>query len=358
MKMNRRSWVKGAGLLGTGFLSRVDKVAAAQKTPNLRDILRAQATGASEKLFVKPTPGEEGPPAPTTADRLTLDWNKATVKRFKDTLAARDIQAFVVRDPLNIMYLTGYWHTTTERPQATFMNKDDADPWFMYPGLDRDSVTTWWFGSGRMYFDFLHGEGAAPHEGKVQQGETVDLFRFMLEGIKEHKVQGTRIGIDAELYPSEVAKAKDILPGVEFVNVADTLMKMRWVKTPEELALWRRAYVYFDRAHGFARDYILTHGTDVTDYEVGQATTTWINDILYSELKLENGAQLMSIPGVDLGKLTPARRAEALQKLNAAPCTCGCDLTVAKCRVDDPNCGVSLPLARQIVAQIAAPDHQ
>jgi len=75
-------------------------------------------------------------------------------------------------------------------------------------------------------------------------------------------------------------------------------------------------------------------------------------------LKLENGAQLMSIPGVDLAKLTPARRAEALQKLNAAPCTCGCDLTVAKCRVDDPNCGVSLPLARQIVAQIAAPDHQ
>src|SRR5207245_7096819 len=51
-----------------------------------------------------------------------------------------------------------------------------------------------------------------------------------------------------------------------------------------------RAYVYFDRAHGFARDYILTHGTDVTDYEVGQATTTWINDILYSELDLKNGA--------------------------------------------------------------------
>jgi thiol-disulfide isomerase/thioredoxin len=70
-------------------------------------------------------------------------------------------------------------------------------------------------------------------------------------------------------------------------------------------------------------------------------------------LKLENGAQLMSIPGVDLAKLAPATRAEALQKLNAQPCTCGCDLTVAKCRVDDPSCGVSLPLARQIVAQLA-----
>jgi hypothetical protein len=56
---------------------------------------------------------------------------------------------------------------------------------------------------------------------------------------------------------------------------------------------------------------------------------------------------------VQLATLSPAKRAEALQKLNAKPCTCGCDLTVAKCRVDDPNCGVSLPLARQIVQQIA-----
>jgi thiol-disulfide isomerase/thioredoxin len=69
-------------------------------------------------------------------------------------------------------------------------------------------------------------------------------------------------------------------------------------------------------------------------------------------LKLENGAQLTSIPGVDLAKLPPDVRAEALQKLNAQPCTCGCDLTVARCRVDDPSCGVSLPLARQIVARI------
>jgi hypothetical protein len=70
-------------------------------------------------------------------------------------------------------------------------------------------------------------------------------------------------------------------------------------------------------------------------------------------LKLDNNAQLMTIPGIDLATLPAAKRAEALQKLNAASCTCGCDLTVAKCRVDDPACGVSLPLAREIVKQIA-----
>ena len=71
------------------------------------------------------------------------------------------------------------------------------------------------------------------------------------------------------------------------------------------------------------------------------------------KLDLGNGAQAMTIPGIDLASLPAARRTEALQKLNSQPCTCGCDLTLAKCRVDDPTCGVSLPLARQIVQQIA-----
>ena len=70
-------------------------------------------------------------------------------------------------------------------------------------------------------------------------------------------------------------------------------------------------------------------------------------------LKLDNGAQAMTIPGIDLAALPAAKRTEALQKLNAQSCTCGCDLTVARCRVDDPSCGVSLPLAKEIVKQIA-----
>lgn len=69
---------------------------------------------------------------------------------------------------------------------------------------------------------------------------------------------------------------------------------------------------------------------------------------------LENAAQAKHIPGIDLATLTSERRGQALQKLNADPCTCGCGLTVAKCRVDDPECSVSLPLARTIVAQIIA----
>ncbi|MEP7307546.1 MAG: redoxin domain-containing protein [Acidobacteriota bacterium] len=69
--------------------------------------------------------------------------------------------------------------------------------------------------------------------------------------------------------------------------------------------------------------------------------------------KLEN-AQVTQIPGVDLTKLSAERRTAALQKLNTDACTCGCENTVAKCRVDDPKCSTSLPLAQRIVAEIAA----
>jgi thiol-disulfide isomerase/thioredoxin len=69
---------------------------------------------------------------------------------------------------------------------------------------------------------------------------------------------------------------------------------------------------------------------------------------------LANAAQAKEIPGVDLKPLSAARRVEVLQRLNAEACSCGCGLTIAKCRIDDPSCGVSLPIARRIVREMAA----
>ena len=70
--------------------------------------------------------------------------------------------------------------------------------------------------------------------------------------------------------------------------------------------------------------------------------------------KLANAAQATDIPGVDLKALSKEKRIAAIQKLNDEGCTCGCNLTVARCRVDDPSCPVSLPRAKEIVASIAA----
>jgi len=79
--------------------------------------------------------------------------------------------------------------------------------------------------------------------------------------------------------------------------------------------------------------------------------------IVYAEdedkVRLANAAQANKIPGIDLSTLPADRRAEALQALNTEHCTCGCGLTLAQCRLDDPDCTVSLPLAQQVVKKIA-----
>lgn len=72
-----------------------------------------------------------------------------------------------------------------------------------------------------------------------------------------------------------------------------------------------------------------------------------------SKLNAEDAAQLKTIPGVDLSKVPVERKPAVLQALNNESCSCGCGLTVAKCRVDDPSCPVSQPQAQKIVDRIA-----
>ena len=68
--------------------------------------------------------------------------------------------------------------------------------------------------------------------------------------------------------------------------------------------------------------------------------------------KLADALQVTEIPGIDLSKLTKEQRIAVITKLNDEPCTCGCNQTLARCRVDDPKCPVSLPKAKEIVAAI------
>ena len=69
-----------------------------------------------------------------------------------------------------------------------------------------------------------------------------------------------------------------------------------------------------------------------------------------SQIRLANAAQATEIPGVDLSVLTPDQREEALRRLNADGCPCGCQLTLAQCRINDSSCGISPPIVEQLVA--------
>jgi protein-disulfide isomerase len=57
----------------------------------------------------------------------------------------------------------------------------------------------------------------------------------------------------------------------------------------------------------------------------------------------------VTLPGVDLSKLSAAQKATALKILLEGDCSCGCKMKLAQCRVLDPSCSYSNGLAGAIV---------
>src|SRR5260370_33893673 len=67
------------------------------------------------------------------------------------------------------------------------------------------------------------------------------------------------------------------------------------------------------------------------------------------QIFLAHADRASELPGVDLSRLTPQQRQAALHKFNADGCTCGCNFTLAQCRIYDRNCAVSKSRTAQIV---------
>lgn len=71
------------------------------------------------------------------------------------------------------------------------------------------------------------------------------------------------------------------------------------------------------------------------------------------QIFLKNAAHATELPGVSFAGLTPAQKKAALRQLNSKTCTCGCQLTLAECRINDTSCPISRKLAMKIVRAIA-----
>jgi hypothetical protein len=116
---------------------------------------------------------------------------------------------------------------------------------------------------------------------------------------------------------------------------------------------------FLDREGRLAQKHVGMLNAGLTDLET-QALAGTNPDLTIVDAEDEDKARVASaaqankIPGVDLAALSPEKRAKVLEALNSEHCTCGCGLTVAQCRVDDPTCTVSLPLAQEILKKIAS----
>jgi thiol-disulfide isomerase/thioredoxin len=73
------------------------------------------------------------------------------------------------------------------------------------------------------------------------------------------------------------------------------------------------------------------------------------------QIFLKNAVRATELPGVDLSKLTPQQKTVAFHKFNAEVCTCGCDYTLAQCRIWDRDCKISQAAIAKIIATLATP---
>jgi thiol-disulfide isomerase/thioredoxin len=72
------------------------------------------------------------------------------------------------------------------------------------------------------------------------------------------------------------------------------------------------------------------------------------------QIFLKNAMLATELPGVDFKGLTEAQKKAALRRMNSEDCTCGCQMTIAQCRLLDSSCPVSKALAAKIVQEIKA----
>ncbi|MEJ2205213.1 MAG: M24 family metallopeptidase [Gemmatimonadota bacterium] len=242
------------------------------------------AAGASEGLLV-PDP-DHVEPAPVGYDRLPLSWHQARARDLKNRVERTGARAVVLGSDQNMVYYTGCFRGSGERSTWAVFRTDEEDTVYWYaPGIDRDLMASWWSTELETYFCYPHAQGGFPNRGAVVQGPPVDLFAWMLEGLRRRGLAGGTVATDWTLSQAQLATVRKVVPGTRFVDISGDCLAMQQIKTPEELALIQRAYRYFDRIHAFARDYILERGTDLTDFELGQALQAYGIELVLADVE-------------------------------------------------------------------------
>lgn len=280
--MQRRKFLKSSSLAAA---------AAAVASPELaRALLRAEdnAGGMPRKSY----------PPLTGPFRLPPEWYKATTARFQKKLVEKQWDGAVLHSPDNLQYLTGAFATSTERAIWLFVPAQ-GEPTIFFPGLDRDLWGTWWIQDREWYFDYLHHGGY--NQVMWAAGSSESLFEWVLAGLVKRGHGKKRIAFESSSSDDQLKSMGKVAPQMEKVWNAPgaVLLDMREVKTDEEIALDRVAMSLHDRMMDFARDYVLAHGTDATDFEVAHATEAFGAAELVKYLKLD-GRPHTGV-GVDVG---------------------------------------------------------
>ncbi len=216
--------------------------------------------------------------------RLPVSWYQNTTKRLQARLKENNLDGILLNDQQNIIYVSGLFHTKTERPFWLFVPAV-GEPVFFHPGLDRDLVESWWVKEHEWYFDY-------PHHGEFnkivyQAGSKTDLIEWALKSLSRRGFGTSTIGVDWELTQDGLSRMNKALPEAKFKVAGSIPLKMRQIKTSEEIELTQKAIDLHDHMLEYAHTYILEHGTHATDYDVRSETERYATHLLMKWLKVD-----------------------------------------------------------------------
>ncbi len=200
-------------------------------------------------------------------DRLQPEWYRKKIAQVQAELEKRKLDALVLLNAQNIIYTTGYFHISTERPLGVLIGKS-GDPALFIPELEVDQVKLWWVKDFESYFDY---------PGPVNR------IQWIFERVAKRGLGRGRIGVE-EPPSSRLKHMKAGAPHAKLVVADDLIEHLRWIKDDDELAVMRRAMYFADFTVQAGRDFVVRNGR-VTEDEILKATADAVAEKMSRELR-------------------------------------------------------------------------
>lgn len=205
-------------------------------------------------------------PEASTHDRLQPEWYQRKIRQVQEEMKKRKLNALVLLESTNVIYTTGYFHLSTERPLAALI-PESGDPVLFVPELESDQVKLWWVKDYESYFDF---------PGRVNR------VQWIFERVAKRGFGSGNIGVE-EPRPGRLKHIKAGAPKAKIVEADELIEHLRWIKDEDELRVMRRGMYFADFTVQAGRDFV-QHAGSVSEDQILKATADAVADKMSAEL--------------------------------------------------------------------------
>ena len=178
--------------------------------------------------------------------RVSVKTHKKRIEKVKEELQKRGLDALVLMNPTNIIYMSGYFPIATERPIQLIIPVE-GDLSLLIPRLEDAEAeeTLPWI-----------KDKVAPY---LDTPGVPNYLTQIAKAFKERGLDDKKLGTDgiSVKYSGPIAeKFGKELPGAEFVYAGDIVLDMRMIKDEEELNLIRQSATWGHLAMSILHDSI------------------------------------------------------------------------------------------------------